>query len=243
VSATDAQGVVRTLGSPSEGNKMRVKQPTEARGSLRWVRELLYHRPGMLDDALRATIPLSAGASTKWVSPRADDEHAEYRDNAALKQLGASRLLRPLSAFWPLGGPQWDALGRFGADGMILVEAKANLGELISPASQASPESLRRIRAACDEAKSFYGAPPSVSWVGPYYQYANRLAHLYFLREVNQLNAHLVFLYFLNDPDTQGPASAQLWRPAIDEAHATLGLRAPLPRFVHEVFVDVRRLG
>jgi hypothetical protein len=78
--------------------------------------------------------------------------------------------------------------------------------------------------------------------VGKYYQYANRLAHLYFLREINGLDARLIFLYFLSDPDTRGPRSRAEWKPAIAEAHLALGLSDRLPSCVNELFIDVRQL-
>src|SRR5687768_10434374 len=105
---------------------MRVKQRSVARGSLRWVRQLLYAQP----ERLQAALSLRAESPIRWVSPRAEDDHAEYRDQAALDLLGRSCALRPLSDFWPSRGPQWDGLGQFGERGLVLLEAKANLAEL-----------------------------------------------------------------------------------------------------------------
>jgi hypothetical protein len=218
---------------------MRVKQQLEAQGSLHWVRELIYRYP----EKLRAELSLPGDPPIEWVSPRMDDDHAEYRDQEALDLLGRSCAVRPLSDFWPKLGPQWDALGKFGARGVVLVEAKANLSELKSPGSGASAPNLQQIEKSCSEAKQSYEASPGATWTGKYYQYANRLAHLYFLREVNQLDAHLAFVYFLNDPYTRGPTSEAQWAPAIAEAHSALGLPGgPLPA-VHEVFVDVLELS
>ena len=36
-------------------------------------------------------------------------------------------------------------------------------------------------------------------WSGTFYQYANRLAHLYLLHELNDVDAWLVFVYFVGD--------------------------------------------
>jgi hypothetical protein len=217
---------------------LRIKQPNTARGSLRWVRQLLYTQP----EKLQAALSLPAEAPIRWVSPRAEDDHAEYRDRAALDLLGVSCAVRPLTDYWPNRGPQWDALGRFGERGVVLLEAKANLAELKSPGSKASATSLVQIERACAEAKPWFGAPAEATWVGKYYQYANRLAHLYFLREVNRLDAHLVFLYFLNDPHTRGPSSQQEWQTAIAKAHSALGLPEHLVPAVHEVFINVQHI-
>lgn len=56
-----------------------------------------------------------------------------------------------------------------------------------------------------NETKHFLQAEPGCDWTERFYQYANRLAFLYFLREVNGIEAYLVFLYFLNDPHHDGP--------------------------------------
>jgi hypothetical protein len=136
-------------------SQMRVKQPADARGSLRWVRHLIYDHPAQLSDALLPKLGVSA-ATIRWVSPRSDDEHAEYRDQCALDQLGVSCGVRALADFWPNRGPQWDALGRFGNAGVVLVEAKANLSELVSPASQASGGSLAKIERACVAAQTWF---------------------------------------------------------------------------------------
>jgi hypothetical protein len=148
--------------------------------------------------------------------------------------------LTDLSNFWPKRGPQWDALATFGDHGVILVEAKAHVGEMLSPASQASAESLKMIKSALNKTKRFYKAKPGCDWSKRFYQYANRLAHLYFLRELNGFDAYLVFVNFLNDPDLDGPHTEREWRAAIKVLHEALGVRGKLPRkHVIDVFVDV----
>ena len=49
---------------------------------------------------------------------------------------------------------------------------------------------------ALASAKEALGVPKDAPWDAPFYQYANRLAHLYFLRQLNGLDATLLFLYF-----------------------------------------------
>ena len=93
--------------------------------------------------------------------------------------------------------------------------------------------------------RSFYRARPGCDWSKRFYQYANRLAHLYFLREVSDINAYLVFLYFLNDPDLDGPYTERgEWQAAIKVMHEALGIRGKVPeKYVIDVFVDVGELG
>ena len=87
-------------------------------------------------------------------------------------------------------------------------------------------------------------AKPGCDWSKRFYQYANRLANLYFLRELNGIDAYLVFVNFLNDPDLDGPLSEREWRAAIKVLHEALGVRGKLPgKYVIDVFVDVGELG
>ncbi|MFC1640236.1 hypothetical protein ACFL3B_05700 [Gemmatimonadota bacterium] len=91
--------------------------------------------------------------------------------------------------------------------------------------------------------KRFFKARPGCDWSKRFYQYANRLAHLHFLREVNGIDAYLVFVYFLNDPDLDGPKTEREWHVAIKVMHEALGIRGRVPKkYVIDLFVDVREL-
>jgi hypothetical protein len=63
-------------------------------------------------------------------------------------------------------------------------------------------------------------------WEAPFYQYANRLAHLYFVRQLNGLDAYLLFLYFADSPDVPKPCTAQQWQGAVRLTEKCLGLDA-----------------
>jgi hypothetical protein len=69
-------------------------------------------------------------------------------------------------------------------------------------------------------------------------QYANRLAHLQFLRD-RRVDAHLVFVYFLDDAEMHGGASQAQWDEAIAACHRALGLSDGKAEGVHSVFVSV----
>ncbi len=45
-----------------------------------------------------------------WVSPLEKDRFVEYQDRTLLKACGFKHLFAELKAFWPCGGPAWDAL-------------------------------------------------------------------------------------------------------------------------------------
>lgn len=126
----------------------------------------------------------------------------------------------------------------------IFVEAKAHIPEAASNGTAATGDSLRKIRRSLAEARAFYAPRATAAWDGLFYQYANRLAHHYFLRVVNRVPAHLVFLYFVNDREMQGPMSEAEWRGASRLIHAALGLPADLEKHaVHDVFIDVGSLN
>jgi hypothetical protein len=215
---------------------MRVPQPVGEKGSLRWI-QAIAKPESIISNAIHSALDLPPSVVIDWRSPRADDEYAEYRDADFLAVLGLDRLRSDLESFWPERGPQWDALG-IAADGkVILVEAKAHASELASTCA-AGPSSRDRITRALDAAKQHYGAPASRDWLQGYYQFANRLAHLQFLRD-RGVDAHLVFVYFLGDADMRGPDSKEAWARAIDDCHTALGIpgERKLPG-VHEVFVQ-----
>lgn len=121
-----------------------------------------------------------------------------------------------LNEFWPKGGPRWDALACVdsGAGGVLLVEAKSHLPERYAGECKAtSLNSLQMIDASLEKAMIWLGVDPIVEWrercpyqfkarrrTGCLYQMANRIAHLYFFREVLEIDAWFVNLCFVDDP-------------------------------------------
>jgi hypothetical protein len=162
----------------------------------------------------------------------------------ALRRLGVKSLShRTLNDFWPNRGPVWDALAKTTSGKLIFVEAKAHIAEAASPGSKASPNSLELIHRSLAEARRFYAPKAAADWAGIFYQYANRLAHHYLFRKLNQLPSHMVFLYFINASDVNGPSTELEFHGAIQLIHAALGLSpTKLPDGVHDVFLDVNLL-
>ena len=210
----------------------RYSQGPCARGSQRWMQWFVNQAPQIIDDRIGV-------GPIDWRSPLAADDYAEYRDASFLERLGIALPRRSLDSFWPKGGPQWDAFGRAKSGEVVLVEAKAHLNELYSPATGASESSLALIQASLAEAARALAVPDGYDWSKQFYQYANRLAHAYFLTQVNGIPTKLVFLYFIGDPDMKGPSLQDDWEAAIKTVHTALGLTAP-PGFVQDVFIDVR---
>ena len=83
-------------------------------------------------------------------------------------------------------------------------------------------------------------ASTDADWTGPLYQSANRLAHLYFIRERLKRQAWLVNLYFINDPI--GPADNDAWSAELQRVKASLGLTSNV-RFTIDLFLPALSLG
>jgi len=159
----------------------------------------------------------------------------EGRDYESQSQEGPERV-------WPARGPVWDALG-ITSEGPLFLEAKAHIPEAATPATRASPASLELIERSLGEARQFYAPRATAVWSILFYQYANRLAHQYFLTKVNGVPSSLVFLYFVNADDMLGPVSEEQWHGAVRLIHAALGLPKDLKRYgVFEAFLDARLL-
>jgi hypothetical protein len=218
---------------------VRVKQTQGSRGSLKWIQRLVENHPDILNEKLRRMGALEAGRRLEWLSPLRNDDWAEYRDAQFLRRIGAGHLARELKSFWPRRGPQWDALAQDGSGRVFLVEAKAHAAELAS-SCQAGAVSKEHVLRALDATKVAFGVPSNSDWLSGYYQYANRLAHLHFLRH-HGVEAFLMFLYFVGDAEMKGPSLEDEWKPSIRNAHTHLGLPTS-EQGVLTVFQDVRSL-
>ena len=213
-------------------------------GSQRLLQIAVNERPQVLEQALRAAGALGPRESVDWRSPLEREEHVEYRDQAALAKLDLGPdLTVPLKDFWPSRGAVWDALGVSSEGARVLVEAKAHIPEAASPGTKASPRSKELIERSLAQARRHYAPRSSAVWSGTFYQYANRLAYQFFLRDLNPVNSRLVFLDFTNASDMDGPESEDEWKGAVRLVHAVLGLPASLERFgVYHAYLDARHV-
>jgi hypothetical protein len=207
-------------------------------GSQKLLQAVVERAPELLNQTVRASLGVPGLAAIRWLSPVAEDGYREYRDEEALGRLGVALTAKPLSGFWPARGPVWDGLARTETGQVLLVEAKAHIGELASPGSRAGEESLGRIEDAMREVRAAIAPRSSASWTSTFYQYANRLAFLYLLRE-NGIDAHLLHVLFLNARDVRGPGEVAEWHGALKLLRASLGLSDHrLQPFVHEIYLD-----
>ena len=217
----------------------RFPQPPSNKGSQKWIQRLINEQPEQLNSQIRAKLNLPKDEYIQWLSPLKTDKYSEYRDKEFIDLLGVKLKKKTLEDFWPRGGPQWDALGKSRSGKLFLVEAKSHIKELISTMKAKDKDSARRIRRNLQETKRFLGSNAEVDWSCGFYQYVNRLAHLYILRQ-NGLSAHLLFIYFINDFEMKGPPTIHEWKGAIELLHSYLGIRRrKLQDLVADVFIDI----
>jgi hypothetical protein len=221
----------------------RIPQHRAVKGSQKWIQKLIKVKPNLLNSPIRTQLGLQGTERITWLSPIADDEYAEYRDQAFLDLLGIKLPKVSLSDFWPSRGPVWDGLGRSDSGNVFLIEAKSHISEVLSPKTGAGEKSLRKIKKSLNETKTFLHSKSEHDWTTTFYQYTNRLAHLYLLRALNEVPAYLLFLYFVNDKDMSGPKSVDEWIGALSLMKSYLGVgRHRLDKYVAEIFIDVKAL-
>ncbi len=202
----------------------RRERPLKTKRSEHWLRVAVNENAEKLNALVAAWFGWPPDEQIEWLSPIKSDDYAEYYDQEFLDRLGVSDLKVPLADFWPRSGPRWDGLARTDSGKLILVEAKAYIEEAVDYSSKAGPDSLKKIQAALASTKKAFGASDGAPWESPFYQYANRLAHLYFLKQLNGLDAYLLFLYFADAPDVPEPCNTQQWEGAVRMTEKCLGL-------------------
>jgi hypothetical protein len=209
----------------------RDRGPAE-KGSRFCLQNAIREGSEVLNDSILTSSPslLLFNPSIEWVSPLAAKGYLEHRDDI-LEILNMTDKEAALRTFWPKGGPQWDGLaalrGEGGAPGLLLVEAKAHPGEMMSDC-KASPESLSQIEKTLARVQSHMGVM-SVDWTKKYYQLANRLAYLYFFNEIAKVPTWLALINFVDDRSYK-QTSLSAWRSHYAEVFRWLGVsdRSPL---------------
>jgi len=219
----------------------------ETHGSKYLLRFAVNKRPQLLLAALRESGALGQREDIHWCSPLVKDPlgaYREYKDGAVIRLLCLEKKVpAPLSDFWPSRGAVWDALATAANGRPILLEAKAHIPEAVSRIKAASKASIDLINKGLALARSRYTKKSQADWSAPFYQYANRLAYQFWMRERNGNPSSLVFLYFLNAKQMKGPATREEWLGVTRLIHSVLGLPADLAHFgVYDTFLDARRL-
>jgi hypothetical protein len=228
---------------PCKQNKLRVNAEGRAyAGSQRQIQSWVNFKRAALSGAVLNILepPPGAGALLEWVSPLKSESYRQYNDNDFLRVLGLSVSATELKRFWPQNGPCWDALAllRTGDEipGVVLVDAKSHPKETRSSCCKAISMNRITIESSLLQTKKWLRVRADASWTGSLYWYANRLAHLFFLREQLGLNAWLVNIYFLSDP--QSPASRDEWIASIGKLKDDVGLPLQIVPYCVDLLLD-----
>lgn len=167
-----------------------------------------------------------------WLSPIRKSGYRELRDTAFLRALGLGYYAKTLREFWPKGGPVWDGIARVEQpghpkDAIVLVEAKSYPAEVFGNGCMAKAKSDARntIDASLSATARWLGksARPEI-WMEGLYQSANRIAHVYFLRERLGLEAYMVNICFSDDPNPRRATTCAEWETAKASFRSQLGL-------------------
>jgi hypothetical protein len=221
----------------------RIRQNSDGHGSLKDIQVLVNKNQILIDTLIKSAFSELAKEDILWTSPLENDGYAEYRDNDFLVKVGLDPNNILLDKFWSTNGPQWDALAKSTGGKIILVEAKANIPEIVSPATSAGEISKSLIDRSLNETKAFLNINNEIDWSGKFYQYTNRLAHLYFLREKCKKKAFLVNIYFIGDESVSGPETKLEWDGAIKVLHSYLGIsRHKLSKYMADIFININEL-
>jgi hypothetical protein len=217
----------------------RIEQNSNGKGSLRDLQILINEFPNLLNQLLVNEIIELQNDKIYWLSPLHNDNYSEYLDSAFINLLNVP-LSKKLSDFWPSGGPHWDALGKSDNGIVFLIEAKANIPEIVSPGTKAKEKSKIIIDKSLKETKTYLKIENEIDWSGKYYQYTNRLAHLYFLRVLNNVPTYLINIYFINDSSVNGPKSKTEWLEGLEILKSYLGIGYHiLSKYMIDIFIDV----
>lgn len=220
-----------------------------------FLRHLGYHRVYLSQKVTEVL----GGQAVEWLDFGFSQENAPLRDDREFVRLDFiqdAQIQEKWKSFWPRTGSaqNWDAVGQiyFGdTTEWLLVEAKGHIGEIESKCGAISKDSQQLIYSALEKTSKAFGnsRQPIENWLAPYYQYANRLAVLYFLIKecVPAIKCRLLFIYFYgeNRKGCDCPQSEQEWLPAIQKMTEWLGIdnKNELKQRVHYLFLPVNPAG
>lgn len=213
-------------------------------GSQLQVQTYVNRRRQQLDATILALLPDSLReACINWRSPLEEEKFAEYMDGGFLDALGLSRLRSQLRTFWPRGGPHWDGLATLWRQesstvvGYLLIESKSYPDEMLGSGCTAESDSgpYRLIKKSLNETAQWAQPSTDAAWLGPLYQYANRLAHVHFLQQETGLPVWLVNLCFTADPHR--PTSQNEWRAGLKMLKRDLGFETTVVPQSLDVFL------
>lgn len=212
------------------------------KGSQFHLQEYINDHRREIDNAIYTSSPsllmfADPAKRLQWISPLADDNYAEYRDDFLThliedeqQLINARKIIRE---HWPARGPVWDGLaivkGKNNELGIILVEAKAYPEETVSRSKASSDSSEELIRTSLTKTQKEFGSVSELdTWLNKYYQLANRLCFLTLLSRELNIPTWLVLINFTDDTDHR-ETSLTDWKTHYAEVFDALGLQADAP--------------
>jgi hypothetical protein len=153
------------------------------KGSQKWIQFFVNQKPEIINKEIALVFSLPDYEKIEWLSPLKEEKFKEYKDEEFLIKLGINPEKVKLDDFWPKSGPRWDALAKSSLDKLFLVEAKSHITELISDFKGTNPNSKSKIERSLNKTKRWFGVNATYDWTKLFYQHANRLAHVNWLRE------------------------------------------------------------
>lgn len=197
-------------------------------GSQMCLQVWVNRRQEALSAALLQALSISdQGARVTWKSPlegpptgKGSEEKGfkEFKDGQFLEQFGLRDQRPALRRFWPTRGPVWDGLAVVKRDGkpdlLVMVEAKSYPREVYGSGCAAGDASRKDIKRALDATAAWLGIDRPDSWLGSLYQSANRIAHVFFLRETLGCEAVMVNVCFTEDVSIKRPTTKEEWAAA-----------------------------
>jgi hypothetical protein len=233
----EKKGTSDTDGAPSDvlttTSTARLTSPGAAHKGSQLQTQLYVNRnQSALSKAVSLALPITADPdSIHWRSPLESEGFAEFRDDQFLQAIELGGFSAAHKEFWPRPGPVWDGLAVIdnsslsGGRGVVLAEGKGYPREMNS-SCKASPASRARIFDSIAWMQSAAGVvvdPEAL--MATHYQLANRLAHVYWLRQRVGVDAWLAILMFADDDDHH-PTTRDEWMTAMDSLYEEFGLQS-----------------
>ena len=212
------------------------------------LRFLGHHRK-QLNEIITTQIP--ENIVIEWMDYPSDKNRisldSEFKGINFLDTKLQDELKNDWSKYWTGNTQSWDGLF-YSNKKVFIVEAKAHLDEIKSKFESKDEKNLNKIKDAMYATQAAMKIVKSEKWIGQYYQLANRLAFLNFLRSHN-IESHLVYIYFLNgyrkrdfkgnEIENKNVQSVIDWKKEINKQYIELGIdKINIEDYIYKVFID-----
>ncbi|WP_456279065.1 hypothetical protein [Bacillus sp. AK128] len=168
----------------------------------------------------------------EWKSPLMEEGYKEYQDDFLTLYFNnvndSSKATKDIREYWPAKGPVWDGVGIVEGHeqtGLVLVEAKAHIGETHSKIKATSDASISKITNTLKITQREFHSNCSIDpWLEEYYQLSNRLAFLHILNDKLKIPTWLVLVNF-NEDETYIKTSKEEWLSHYQHVFETLDIK------------------